>query len=117
MIRTHRPRGSASAGAFTPDSLSVGTRHLEVGNEWVASFGITGYPQEVYPGWLAPLLTYPARLDVSVHIQPVDPATAASGLKKQRARLESSRRHHARQDHLDDPDLDAAAEDAADLSR
>ncbi len=115
--RSHTPGTSASAGAFTPDSLSVGARHLEVGNEWVASFGVTGYPQEVYPGWLAPLLTYPARLDVSVHIQPVDPATAASGLKKQRARLESSRRHNARSDRLDDPDLDAAAEDAAALSR
>ncbi|UOX90395.1 ATP-binding protein [Amycolatopsis sp. FBCC-B4732] len=114
MSRTQPPR---SAAAFTPDSLSIGARHLEVGNEWVASFGVTGYPQEVYPGWLAPLLTYPARLDVSVHVQPVDPVTAASGLKKQRARLESSRRHHARHDQLDDPDLDAAADDAADLSR
>jgi type IV secretory pathway VirB4 component len=112
-----RTQHAGSAAAFTPDSLSIGARHLEVGNEWVASFGVTGYPQEVYPGWLAPLLTYPARLDVSVHIQPVDPATAASGLKKQRARLESSRRHHARHDQLDDPDLDAAADDAADLSR
>ncbi|WP_439386796.1 VirB4 family type IV secretion system protein [Amycolatopsis lexingtonensis] len=115
MARTRQP-GSAAA-TFTPDSLSIGARHLEVGNEWVASFGVTGYPQEVYPGWLAPLLTYPARLDVSVHVQPVDPVTAASGLKKQRARLESSRRHHARHDQLDDPDLDAAADDAADLSR
>jgi type IV secretory pathway VirB4 component len=113
---TRRQPGSAAA-TFTPDSLSIGARHLEVGNEWVASFGVTGYPQEVYPGWLAPLLTYPARLDVSVHVQPVDPVIAASGLKKQRARLESSRRHHARHDQLDDPDLDAAAEDAADLSR
>ncbi|MFI9452487.1 VirB4 family type IV secretion system protein [Amycolatopsis sp. NPDC052450] len=108
---------SGSAGAFTPDALSVSARHLEVGNEFVASFGVTGYPQEVYPGWLAPLLTYPARLDVSVHVQPVDPATAASGLRKQRAKLESSRRHNAKHDRLDDPDLDAAAEDAADLSR
>ncbi|MGW3960146.1 VirB4 family type IV secretion system protein [Amycolatopsis sp. NPDC005003] len=115
MSRTHDL--GTKAEAFTPDALSVGARHLEVGNEWVASFGVTGYPQEVYPGWLAPLLTYPARLDVSVHVQPVDPMTAASGLKKQRARLESSRRHHARHDQLDDPDLDAAAEDAADLSR
>ena len=111
---TARP---GSAGAFTPDSLSVSARHLEVGNEFVASFGVTGYPQEVHPGWLAPLLTYPARLDVSVHVQPVDPATAASGLRKQRAKLESSRRHNARHDRLDDPDLDAAADDAADLSR
>ncbi|WP_020499160.1 VirB4 family type IV secretion system protein [Sciscionella marina] len=112
-----RSRSAYAAGAFTPDSLAVGTRHLEVGNEWVASFGVTGYPQEVYPGWLAPLLTYPARLDVSVHVAPVDPATAASGLRKQRAKLESSRRHNAREDRLDDPDLDAAAEDAAELSR
>ncbi len=120
MART-RNHGTAprpgSAGAFTPDALSVSARHLEVGNEFVASFGVTGYPQEVYPGWLAPVLTYPARLDVSVHVQPVDPATAASGLRKQRAKLESSRRHNARHDRLDDPDLDAAAEDAADLSR
>jgi type IV secretory pathway VirB4 component len=108
---------AGSAGAFTPDSLSVAARHLEVGNEFVASFGVTGYPQEVYPGWLAPLLTYPARLDVSVHVQPVDPASAASGLRKQRAKLESSRRHNARHDRLDDPDLDTAAEDAAELSR
>ncbi|SFB53391.1 hypothetical protein SAMN05216266_11728 [Amycolatopsis marina] len=111
------PARSGAAGAFTPDSLSVSARHLEVGNEFVASFGVTGYPQEVYPGWLAPLLTYPARLDVSVHVQPVDPATAASGLRKQRAKLESSRRHNSRHDRLDDPELDAAAEDAADLSR
>ncbi|MEU3628137.1 conjugal transfer protein TraC [Amycolatopsis coloradensis] len=120
MARTRNhgtPTQSGSAGAFTPDSLSVSARYLEVGNELVASFGITGYPQEVYSGWLAPLLTYPARLDVSVHVQPVDPATAASGLRKQRAKLESSRRHNARHDRLDDPDLDAAAEDAADLSR
>jgi len=118
MARTtqHSARGG-SAGAFTPDSLSVSARHLEVGNEFVASFGVTGYPQEVYPGWLAPLLTYPARLDVSVHVQPVDPATAASGLRRQRGRLESSRRYNARHDRLDDPDLDAAAEDAAELSR
>ncbi len=118
MVRTTRPTTrNGSASAFTPDSLSVGARHLEVGNEFVASFGITGYPQEVYPGWLAPLLTYPARLDVSVHIQPIDPATAATGLRRQRAKLESSRRHNARHDRLDDPDLDAAADDAADLSR
>ncbi|MCR3721119.1 MULTISPECIES: VirB4 family type IV secretion system protein [Prauserella salsuginis group] len=111
-----RPARTGSASVFTPDALSVAARHLEVGNEYVASFGVTGYPQEVYPGWLAPLLTYPARLDVSVHLSPIDPATAATRLRTQRAKLESSRRHNARHDRLDDPDLDAAAEDAADLS-
>jgi type IV secretory pathway VirB4 component len=111
----HCPAASV-ASAFTPDTLSIGTRHLEVGTGWVASFTVVGYPREVAPGWLAPLLTYPARLDVAVHVEPIDPITAASRLKKQLARLESGRRHGAEHGRLEDPQVEAATEDAYDLS-
>ncbi|MEV6825575.1 DUF87 domain-containing protein [Amycolatopsis sp. NPDC051102] len=104
------------AAAFTPDALSVGARHLEVGNEWVSSFAVTGFPREVHPGWLAPLLTYPGRLDVALHVEPIDPATAAARLKKQLAKLESGRRHTAEHGRLYDPQVEAATEDAYDLS-
>ncbi|GGS53782.1 VirB4 family type IV secretion system protein [Actinokineospora fastidiosa] len=114
----HGPSGPAapSAAAFTPDALSVAARHLEVGGEWVASFAVVGFPREVHPGWLSPLLTYPGRLDVSVHIEPIDPATAASRLKKQLAKLEAGRRHTAEHGRLFDPQVEAATEDAYDLS-
>ncbi|MFI7680067.1 VirB4 family type IV secretion system protein [Actinophytocola sp. NPDC049390] len=107
---------SSAAAAFTPDALSVAARHLEVGGEWVASFAVVGFPREVHPGWLAPLLTYPGRLDVSVHIEPIDPATAASRLRKQLAKLEAGRRHTAEHGRLFDPQVEAATEDAYDLS-
>ncbi|NKQ59023.1 DUF87 domain-containing protein [Amycolatopsis sp. K13G38] len=116
---TTRPaarRAGHRAAAFTPDALSVGARHLEVGNEWVASFAVTGFPREVHPGWLAPLLTYPGRLDVALHVEPIDPATAAARLKKQLAKLESGRRHTAEHGRLYDPQVEAATEDAYDLS-
>jgi type IV secretory pathway VirB4 component len=100
------------AAAFTPDAISVGTRHLEVGGEHVASFAITGYPREVYAGWLQPLLTYPGRLDVSLHVDPIDPATAAARLKKQLAKLESGRRYTSDKGRLVDPQVEAATEDA-----
>ncbi|MEY8043699.1 conjugal transfer protein TraC, partial [Saccharopolyspora cebuensis] len=74
---------------------------------WVASFAITGFPREVHPGWLAPLLTYPGRVDVSVHLAPVDPATAAKGLRKQLGKLESGRRHTAEHGRLADPQVEA----------
>ncbi|HEX5142795.1 MAG TPA: PrgI family protein [Mycobacterium sp.] len=106
----------SSVGGVTPDTLSVGTRHLEVGSEWVASFAVAGFPREVHPGWLTPLLTYPARLDVAVHVEPIDPATAASRLKKQLARLESGRRRCAKYGRLEDPMVEAATEDAYELS-
>lgn len=121
--RTRRGKRRATTGpatnqaaAFTPDALSVGARHLEVGNEWVSSFAITGFPREVHPGWLAPLLTYPGRLDVALHVEPIDPATAAARLKKQLAKLESGRRHTAEHGRLHDPQVEAATEDAYDLS-
>jgi type IV secretory pathway VirB4 component len=112
---THRA-ANQGATAFTPDALSVGARHLQVGTEWVSSFAITGFPREVHPGWLTPLLTYPGRLDVALHVEPIDPATAASRLKKQLAKLESGRRHTAEHGRLHDPHVEAATEDAYDLS-
>ncbi len=117
--RQHAARSaglSGRASAFTPDVLSVGARHLEVGGEWVSSFAITGFPREVHPGWLQPLMTYPGRVDVSLHIEPIDPVTAASRLKRQLAKLESGCRHTAEHGRLTDPAVEAATEDAYDLS-
>ncbi|MEU7140426.1 PrgI family mobile element protein [Nocardia sp. NPDC046473] len=102
--------------AFAPQSLTIGARHLEVGTDWVATLAVTGYPREVTPGWLAPLLAHPGRVDVAVHIDPIDPATAATRLRRQLARLESSRWHAASHGRLPDPQIDVAAEDAAELS-
>jgi type IV secretory pathway VirB4 component len=89
---------------------------LEVGGEFVASFVVTGYPREVHPGWLQPLLTYPGRVDVSLHIDPIDPVTAAHRLKRQLSKLESGRQHTHDKGRLLDPGVEAATEDAYDLS-
>ncbi|WP_435158198.1 VirB4 family type IV secretion system protein [Amycolatopsis sacchari] len=102
--------------AFVPDAIEVGARHLQIGEEWVASFAVVGYPREVHPGWLQPLLTYPGRLDVSLHIEPIDPQVAAERLRKQLGKLESGRRHTAEHGRLHDPEVEAATEDAYDLS-
>ncbi|MEV8319399.1 DUF87 domain-containing protein [Streptomyces sp. NPDC059900] len=115
----HTPKSApapAGDGAFAPDSLRVAPRHLEVGAEWVASFAVTGYPREVHPGWLQPLLTHPGRVDVALHIEPIDPVTAAGRLKRQLARLESGRRYSQDKGRLLDPQVEAATEDAYDLS-
>ncbi|MFF4503004.1 VirB4 family type IV secretion system protein [Streptomyces sp. NPDC001401] len=114
--RTQAGAAPGGAGAFSPDALAVAPRHLEVGGEWVASFAITGFPREVHPGWLQPLLTYPGRVDISLHIEPIDPVTAANRLKRQLAKMESGRRYTQEHGRLLDPQVEAATEDAYDLS-
>ncbi|MCW6003725.1 DUF87 domain-containing protein [Micromonospora sp. CPCC 205371] len=100
----------------SPAALSVTPWHVKVGDGYSATFAVTGYPAEVGPAWLDPLLSYPGRVDVAMHVTPVPAQTAAPMLRKQRARLESTRRLDADQGRLGDPSTDAAAADAADLA-
>ncbi|MFI2664120.1 VirB4 family type IV secretion system protein [Micromonospora carbonacea] len=100
----------------SPAALSVTPRHVQVGDGYAATYVVCGYPAEVGPAWLNPLLSYPGRVDVAVHLDPVAPQLAAPMLKRQRARFESSRRLDADQGRLGDPMVEAAAADAADLA-
>ncbi|MDG4795060.1 conjugal transfer protein TraC [Micromonospora sp. WMMD1082] len=124
--RTRTPRRGESpasrrsaaglAASVAPASVEVTPRWLRVGDGYTATLVVTGYPAEVGRAWLEPLLSYPGRVDVTVHIDPLPAPIAASRLRTQRARLESSRRADAERGKLTDPYTAAAAHDAADLA-
>jgi type IV secretory pathway VirB4 component len=120
----HRGRRSSAEGddaailaaTLGPAAIESAPRHLHVGDGYTATLIITGYPPEVALAWLDALYAWPGRVDVVEHIEPIPAATAATRLRKQRARLESTRRLDADKGRLGDPLTDAAAEDAADLA-
>jgi type IV secretory pathway VirB4 component len=115
---TSRPDAGADVGLglLGPHHVEVHTSYMDVGDGVCRSFAVTGYPREVGAGWLAPLLEHPARVDVSVHVEPVPTVVATDRLRRQLARLESSRRADAAKGRLTDPQLEVAADDAHDLA-
>ena len=119
-IRREKEGASAPVRALdampAPESVQVAARYLRIGEMFAASFAVTGFPSEVGPGWLEPLLTYPGRLDVSLHIEPIETQVAAERLRRQRARFESGRRSDFEKGRLADPYAEAAAEDATELA-
>ncbi|MDE3131472.1 MAG: DUF87 domain-containing protein, partial [Acidobacteriota bacterium] len=115
--RRHQLRtDAAEASLLGPAALALEHDRVRIGERWRASFAVTGYPHEVGRGWLAPLLHAARDADVALHIEPVPPPVAADRLRRQRARLESTRRLEAERGRLSDPTVAAAAEDAADLA-
>ena len=119
LFTLRRSRPAVETGGVlpgSPDAVEVGGRSVHVGDDYSATLAVTGYPAEVGAGWLEPILSYPGRVDVALHIEPVPPVVASDRLRKQRGRLESSRRADAGKGRLDDPELDAAAADAAELA-
>lgn len=105
------------SGLLGPDAVQVGPDALQAGGTWCRTFAVTGYPSEVGPGWLEPLASYPGNADIALHIDPVPPPVAAQRLRRQLARLESTRRIDQDRDRLADPQVEAAAEDAHELAR
>ncbi|MEV4826854.1 DUF87 domain-containing protein [Micromonospora sp. NPDC049257] len=111
-----QPRPASLASAVAPATVEVTPRWLRVGDGYAATLVVTGYPAEVGGAWLEPLLSWPGRLDLALHIEPLPAPIAAARLRTQRARLESSRRADSDRGRLADPYVDAAAEDAGDLA-
>ena len=115
--KTRRPAPKPGQDLIpAPAAVQVTPWHVRVGDGYTATYAVCGYPAEVGPAWLDPLLSYPGRVDVALHVTPVPPQIAAPMLKRQRARLESTRRLDADRGRLDDPAVHAAATDAADLA-
>ncbi len=118
LRRRARPdRPTAKAGLLVPDAIQVGPRWLQVGGIWCRTLAVTDYPREVGLGWLEPVLAAPGTLDVALHVEPIPPLVAADRLRKQLARLESTRRLDTDKGRLADFDAEAAADDAAELAR
>ncbi|SCF42558.1 AAA-like domain-containing protein [Micromonospora matsumotoense] len=111
-----QPQPASLASAVAPATVEVTPRWLRVGDGYAATLVVTGYPAEVGGAWLEPLLSWPGRLDLTLHIEPLPAPIAAARLRTQRARLESSRRADSDRGRLADPYVDAAAEDAGDLA-
>jgi len=115
--RWRRRAGRVPVGLPGPDALEIDARTLRAGGALHRTLAVTGYPREVGPGWLQPLLDHPGPIDVALQVAPVPTVVAAERLRRQLARLESSQRLDAARGRLDDPHLETAADDAQELAR
>src|SRR4029453_5605194 len=104
------------AGVLGPDAMEIFPRRVRTGRTWCETFAVLGYPREVAPGWLSPLLAYPGPVDVALHVDPVANDEAAPHLRRQLARFESTRGIGGRQGGRADPEMETASQDAAELA-
>lgn len=54
--------------------------YIKVGNKYVRSFVMNGYPAMVSVGWLDPLYSYEGDMDVALHVEPADDRAALDEL-------------------------------------
>jgi type IV secretory pathway VirB4 component len=73
-------------------SLKENPNHIELDGKFVRTIFISGYPYIASTGWLSMLTNFNHNVDISYHIEQVDPLLALPKLTRKITELESTRR-------------------------
>lgn len=72
--------------------LEENTTYLQMGDKFVRTLFISGFPYIASTGWLNMLINFNHNIDISYHIEQVDPLMALPKLKRKITELESTKR-------------------------
>ncbi|CAB1129234.1 Conjugal transfer protein TraC [Candidatus Hydrogenisulfobacillus filiaventi] len=109
------PKGGRQPGVpdlVWPSAVEVFPDELRVGDRWVRSWEVVGWPREVRPGWMLPLLHFPYPLAVSLCIDPRPVADALGELGRRLIREQGGQEARRRLGGLRDPGAETAIADA-----
>jgi len=71
--------------------------YLQMGDKFVRTLFISGYPYVASTGWLNMLVNFNANVDISYHIEQVEPVSAIPKLNRKITELESTKRSMLKQ--------------------
>ncbi len=94
--------------------LQESANYLQMGEKYVRTLFISGYPYIAHTGWLHMLVNFNHNIDISFHIEEIDPLSALPKLNRKITELESTKRTMLKQgrvlgSEITDP-LDSAME-------
>lgn len=72
--------------------LAESATYLQMGEKFIRTLFISGYPYTASTGWLNMLVNFNNNIDITYHIEQVDPITALPKLNRKITELESTKR-------------------------
>jgi type IV secretory pathway VirB4 component len=95
------------ADLVNPSEVEVGRDWLRIDDEYTRTLFIANLPHAVGPGWLSDLIVFEEPLTLSIHMVPFDSQRMVRRLDGYLTRLQTARRLRARDERLDDPELES----------
>lgn len=77
--------------------LEESINYLQMGEKYVRTLFISGYPYVASTGWLNMLVNFNHNIDISYHIEQIDPMAALPKLNRKITELESTKRNMLKQ--------------------
>lgn len=97
---------------IAPPSIDIDFNHLKVGESFVRTLFVSGYPRFVGANWLEPLINFNHTLTLSMFYYPVETHRVLGDLHRKIAELEATTKENEKSGQVTDPAVEAALEDA-----
>ncbi len=102
---------------IAPESIDVDFNHLKVGNMFLRTLFVAGYPRYVSANWLAPLINFENSLDISMFIYPVEGREVLDELRRKIGEMEAEIETDIKRGHIASVDTEIKLEDAKGLQQ
>lgn len=100
---------------IAPSSMEIQSGFFRLGTRYARTLYVYGYPNQIYTGWLSPIINIDEVIDVSMFIYPVESQVVLNNLRKKVGQLEASVAINQDRGKVRDPALEAAIRDAEEL--
>jgi type IV secretory pathway VirB4 component len=100
---------------LAPARITIMPDNAVISGEYVRTIVVSGYPSQLPVGWLGDLVTYQDRVDVSMHIRPLEREYAITFLNSEVSKIQVELIAKAHQGKVDTAELDSKLQSAITL--
>ena len=100
---------------LAPARITIMPDNAVISGEYVRTIVVSGYPSQLPVGWLGDLVTYQDRVDVSLHIRPLEREYAITYLNSEVSKIQVELIAKAHQGKVDTAELDSKLQSAITL--
>jgi type IV secretory pathway VirB4 component len=100
---------------IAPDAIENDVNHIKIGNRFIRTIMVTGYPRTVHIGWLNSLYSYGANIDIASHIEPLPTDKVIKSLNRKIGQYISTMRMDIQKGKMTDIAIETARADAEGL--
>lgn len=100
---------------IAPPAIDIDFTHLKIGNTYLRTLFVAGYPRFVNANWLAPLINFNYALDIAMYIYPVEGKGVMEDLKRKIGEMEAEIQTDIQSGKIANIDTQVKLEDARTL--
>ena len=67
---------------IAPSGIEIDFNEIQIGSTFYRTYFIAGYPREVGPNWLSPIINFSHALDICMYYYPIDARLVLNSLRR-----------------------------------